>query len=129
MEHVHNTVSCPRVCLVNTMLWLPVADPDEVAEPDWTQYAEEAASRARGEKCSYSDEPVVQAYGPLQRILIPKGHSRQSGWPLMRAFLKGRKAARNADFVCLEDSVLKGHYDEAAEYIPLDLMHLSCTGS
>ena len=121
MEHIHHKRS--RVCLVNLMLFHPDCEDEAVEAADIQQAKQQAAARARCVQSNYHDELACQIPAPLQRFLIPDGHSRSSRYPMMSKYVKDSKAAREVCFEESEADLYRGT-EALEEHIPFVLLHM-----
>ena len=124
LEHIHNK---SLICRVNLKLRNDVQSAEAVEEADARQAEAEKAASLKGEHRAYAEALGSQACGPLQKVVIPIGHSRQCGGSrLMRRLLKCRIAAREVDFQQLQsvlgigDEGVAGREDD--EDVPLDVL-------
>ena len=72
------------------------------------------------------DDQVMQSYGPLRRIVVPHGHSRQSASSLMHMHLQCKVASRAVDFGRLRshlglDPAFESDTDDDDD-LPLDVL-------
>ena len=95
MEHLHTS---SIICLVNTMLTLPPLSAEEAEQEAWGQWEGEAANRVSGLSTNHSGELFQILPGPLQRMVIPVGHTRRSKHELFAKYLKCRKATKEVAF-------------------------------
>ena len=105
------------------MMFHPDCDEADVVAADKRQAIEQAGARARCEHSNYHDELACQMPGPLQRILIPEGHSRRSRYRMTDAYLRDEKAAREVDFEEIEADMYRGT-DALGVHVPLDLLYM-----
>ena len=84
------------------------------------QRTEEAAKRSRGESSDYASVIARQTEGPLQKFLLPIGHSRQSKFKLFRMSLKCMTTTRVASFVTVRQLLTGNPGDE--DDLPLDVL-------
>ena len=125
MDHLHEKSD---VCLVNLLLYHKPVAQAEVDEANEKQYLEEAGCRNRAERHSYSDELSAQEFGPLNRFVIPVGHSHQARFPLMRKALQRcpTSSGREVDFVALRGMLGLDEIPEGEEVdnddLPLDVL-------
>ena len=108
------------ICLLNVQLYLPDKDEVEVEAADLKQRKEETAKRARGESSDHASVIARQTEGPIQRFLIPLGHSRQSRFRHFKMSLKCRVTAREASFGVIRQLLVGGAGDE--DDLPLDVI-------
>ena len=117
-----------QVCKLNLKLYhtpLQGNDLEAMLALDAAQSKLGKANTKKGDDRRYSSKLVRQAYGPLQKIILPIGHSRRSYWPLMRVFVKCETAAR-----CIDYGRLWDHLDASRDAgdsadddeIPLDVL-------
>ena len=121
MEHIHNK---SLICRVNLKLRNDVKDSEAVEEADARQAEAEKAASKKGEHRAYAETLSAQAFGPLQKVVIPIGHSRQCGGSrLLRRLLRCRTAAREVDYDNLQMVLGIGEDGQAEdEDIPLDVL-------
>ena len=101
-----------------------VAVEDEVVDAaDVLQAKLQAEARARCEHSNYHDELACQLPGPLQRFVVPIGHSRSSRYPMMHRYVKDPKAAREVCFDEIEADLYKSA-DELEANVPLDMLYM-----
>ena len=95
IEHIHDE---SRICRVNLKLSYVPCEPDEVEAADAEQTLREQTAKHKGDHRAYSDILMGQCYGPLQRFIIPVGHSRKNVSAVLRKALECPYMAREADF-------------------------------
>lgn len=95
IAHLHDD---SEVCLVNLRLQLKPYDHGLVAEADHLQTLDGRASAGKGEHRKHGKGMVLQAYGPLRRLVLPHGHSRTSNSALVRKLYTCHSACRNVDY-------------------------------
>ena len=94
------------------------ADVTEKADEDQATFETKARGASNHER--YTGVLYGQLYGPLQRIVIPFTHSRQSKMPLFHKHGKCTRAARMVDFDALNEIMAGGSVQH--EDIPLDIL-------
>ena len=67
-------------------------------EADHLQTLDGRASANKGEHRKHGTGMVMQAFGPLRKLVLPYGHSRSSNSALVRKFYSCKAACRNVDF-------------------------------
>ena len=111
------------MCLVNLMIFHGDCEDEAVEAADALQAKLQAEARARCEHANYHDELACQLPGPLQRILVPIGHSRSFRYPMMQRYVKDPKAAREVCFDEIEVDLYRGS-EELETHVPLDLLYM-----
>ena len=119
IEHLHKG---SPVCLLNTLLFHPRLDGDTIAAADADQRARGKKARSRGENPAYAQQIVRQGFGPLQSLLIPIGHSRESRFFLFQEALKDPSMTIIADFAAIRSALTSGSRSDIIDEIPLVLL-------
>ena len=95
----------------------------ELDEANAAQWKVEAKLRKGGLVKTYAETLCRQSYGPMRRILIPRGHSRKSRYPLFQAHLECDSAAIEVDYDAIMASVGSASAPEdALDEVPLDIL-------
>lgn len=76
LKHLHDERS--EICLVNTLLTLPVRSAEEIDDDNWEQWQLEAAARGKREQITYAEQVFSQAFGPSRKLLVPMDVKRRS---------------------------------------------------
>ena len=97
--------------------------PDEMEYEDWVQWQEESANRTSSLSILHSDDVYEMAEGPLRRMVIPHGHSRQS---LHKRFCKYLKCCRSTREIAF-DPIIRAFdgadsLEDVLEDVPLEAL-------
>ena len=123
LMHLHDD---SEVCLVNLRIFGQEHADEEIEAADCAQSRGERKAQDKGEHRAHSDDFVMQACGPLRRLVIPLGHSRKSASALMRTHLKCRVSSRCVDFGHLRKRLgidpEEESESEAEDDLPMDVL-------
>jgi len=119
IEHLHKG---SPVCLLNTLPFHPRLDPDVIEAADSEQRARGKKARSRCENPSYAEHIVRQGFGPMQTLIIPVGHSRESRFFLMQEALRDPFMAIAADSVAIKSVLSSGSRSDMVDEIPLTML-------
>lgn len=119
LDHLHKK---SEICFLNVLLRLDPLSQREVERADYVQWKSESSCRKRGVNKAYAECLVSQAFRPMQKIVVPNGHSRRGRYPLLFAALSCSKAAIEVDFDACLAALSECGFEEPRDHVPLDVL-------
>ena len=119
LKHLHDEKS--EICLVNTLLTLPVRSAEEVEDDNWRQWELEAEARSRREQITYAEQVFGQAFGPTRKLLVPLDVRRRSRSLVFDMALRCPVTAVAVDFEVVKNAISGNERGQAAEELPLEM--------
>ena len=79
LKHLHDQRS--EICLINTLLTLPVRSADDIEDDNRRQWELEADARKHRERIDYAEQVFEKAFGPSRKLPVPLDVCRVSRSP------------------------------------------------